>query len=123
MTRKHAKVRVLFPSLQKDTAASPFRFTGKCWTCASTRRRCTVVPTPAGCSSQFDTLQSDLAGGMAWRGALFGNAARVDFDQRAVEHDRGARNESESGAFFRIGEAFAPDTHEATIVAPWLDEI
>jgi hypothetical protein len=29
MTRKHAKVRVLLPSLQKDTAASPFRFTGK----------------------------------------------------------------------------------------------
>src|SRR5262249_19063007 len=29
MTRKQAKVRVLLPSLQKDTAASPFRFTGK----------------------------------------------------------------------------------------------
>src|SRR5262245_41584049 len=27
MTRKQAKVRVLLPSLQKDTAASPFRFT------------------------------------------------------------------------------------------------
>jgi hypothetical protein len=29
MTRKQAKVRVLLPSLQKDTAASPFRSTGK----------------------------------------------------------------------------------------------
>src|SRR5262249_34994516 len=59
----------------------------------------------------------------SWRGTLFGNAARIDFDQRSLEHDSGARNESERGALCRIGEAFAPDSHEATIVTPRLDEI
>src|SRR5215468_8677008 len=40
MPRKQAKVRVLLPSLQKDTAASPFRFTNQQPVLFQTARQC-----------------------------------------------------------------------------------
>src|SRR6516225_3132624 len=42
--KKHAKVRVLLPSLQKDTAASPFRFTNQQPVQFQTARQCGAQP-------------------------------------------------------------------------------
>src|SRR5215471_17021981 len=61
---KEARQGPRFALFRKTRLHHRFVSLAKCRTCASTRRRCTVVPTPAGCSSQFDTLQSDLAGEM-----------------------------------------------------------
>src|SRR5215470_17740882 len=58
MTRKQAKVRVLHPSLQKDTAASPFRFTGK----MPDMREHSAIRHPLTAPRQFDILQSGPGG-------------------------------------------------------------